>query len=214
MSCAKKKAEPSTRCAMNNKRKSLYESWLRRIDEAHKCQQTAWEEAKTAKLADWELNSKTMPSEKHWEVNGFAYEAARMHAQTRNDLMFQLFEALPFQEMANGDSEAIDHILDFAEIDIPAFRCGYAKEWCYRRLKRMTLTEVQQQRLLNLTLQLCQNSGWRRELSDLAKLVSAFANADFMKKLRLLEKSESKYVRAKALCAISKILVKRDGIEP
>ncbi len=196
-----------------NKRTRLYESWLRRIDEAHKRHQTVWRETKTAKLAEWKLGLETMPSEKHWEANGFAYEAARPHAQTRDALTAQLFEALPFQEMAKGNSEAIDHILDFVEADIPAFRCGYAKEWCYRRLKRVFLTETQQQRLLLLTLRLCQSSGYRREIRDLTTLVTSFAHADFMRQLLELLHAENQHVRSTAYRVVSSVLLQRHDLK-
>lgn len=173
-----------------------------------------WRETKTAKLAEWKLDPETMPNEKHWEANGFAYEAAQPHAQTRNDLLFQLFEALPFQEMASGDSEAIDHILDFAEADVPAFRCGYAKEWCYRCLKRVILTETQQQRLLLLALRLCQSSGYRREIKDLTRLVALFADAGFMRQLLELSHSENGPVRSTADRAASAVLLRRHDLAP
>lgn len=197
---------------MSEDRKKLYEGLMRRIDHANKKHQEIRREVKTAKFAEWGLNPKDARPDDHLKANVFAYGIARPYSQIRYELLVQLFEMLPFEEMEQGNTEAIDNILDFLEIDIPAFRCGYSKQWYYRHLKRVALTKIQQQRLLNIALELCCGSGWRKELAYLRRLVTKFADAQFIGKLQKLTDSEDQYTRAKAQRFLYAILLQRHDL--
>lgn len=47
------------------------------------------------------------------------------------------------QRFIAGDAKAIDEVLDFLAIDLLASGTGYQKQWYYRKLKHLDLTEEQ-----------------------------------------------------------------------
>lgn len=121
-----------------------------------------------------------------WEANGIAYEAAHKQADRRDEILIAFWDELPFEEFGEGQTAAIDSIIDFLEIDVLAFRCGYVKEDCFRKLKQLTLNEQQQARLRQLTLAMCQFRGQRRELAQLSRLIVTLADAQLVRDLRNL----------------------------
>lgn len=111
-----------------------------------------------------------------------------------------------------GDSEAIDSIINFLEIDLLAFRCGYAKEKYFRKLKSLQLNENQQERLLNLAYNLCVSDSYRREFRDLARLMIKISDTEFIEKLRPLEKESDDIVKFKVRIMLGTILKNREDL--
>src|SRR5262245_41132375 len=74
--------------------------------------QTRW------KISDDELWKKV------WAANGVAYRSAMSHADERNQYLGRLAQILPgAEQLRAADAAAIDLLLDFLEIRVPAFRC-------------------------------------------------------------------------------------------
>jgi hypothetical protein len=144
------------------------------------------------------LRPKVAPVEMHWEANSPAYEAAEPHAVVRDEATQQLFGMLPIEEFGSGNPQAIDAMLDFLEVDVPAFRCGYFKEWCYRRLKGLPLTPEQEQRLRQLAVDLSQARGYRREIIELTRLMIKLADKPLMVRLHQLVTMRNKHIQKRA----------------
>src|SRR4051812_34063532 len=54
----------------------------------------------------------------------------------------------PLQSKFHCDpNSAMDEVIHFLEVDVPAFRCGYLKEYFLQHLKSQELSEGQKQRL-------------------------------------------------------------------
>ena len=107
------------------------------------------------------------------------------------DSLNRLFDHLsPVYETFISDPAAgTDGVLNFLEIDIPAFRCGYVKEKLLRRLKRVELTESQRRRLRTAALDLVSRGKFRRELSEWSRLMIVLADESFVEALRKTIKS-------------------------
>lgn len=183
---------------------------MMRVRRLHQEFSDVWNRTRTAEL----LKRNIDPDRGWWyrtaellEANGLAYEAARPQSDSRDEALSILFDALPFEGFRKGEPEAIDHMLDFLEVDVPAFRCGYAKQWCYRWLKSLRIDPNQAQRLRQLTLAVCQCSGQRQELRDLARLMIKLADEPFVRALRdLAEKHKNEYTRQKAKRVLQVVL--------
>ena len=111
-----------------------------------------------------------------------------------------------------GDSEAIDSIINFLEIDIPAFRCGYAKEKYFRKLESLSLNENQKEKLRNIAFNLCSSDSYRREFRDLVRLMIKIADADFIEKLKTLEKTSNDVIKFKIKMMSETILQNREDL--
>lgn len=196
--------------------KKRYRDLMERIRQSHQEFTEVWNRVRTTELLkrnidprdDSLANQERM--EKIWKANGVAYETARPQSDRRDDFLSILFEELPFEDFLEGRTEAIDAILDFLEIDVLAFRCGYVKQWCYHKLKSLPVNQKQTERLRRLALDLCQCSGQRRELRELARLLIKLADKPLLQELRLLaDEPENKYTRQKAQRVLQVILNSR-----
>lgn len=131
--------------------------------------------------------------------------------------MSELFEILcPYYDgVVRGEGTAIDAVLDFLEIDIPAFRAGYAKEWYYRRLKRMQLTDSHKERIKKLGMALLKQPDYRREWKELARLLIRVADQDLVTCLAALVTSDSSpFVKRRASRILESILNERHDLRP
>ena len=113
------------------------------------------------------------------------------------------------QPLLAGDPQAIDAILDFSEVDIPAFRCGYAKQKYFRKLKSLSLNTAQEERLRRLAYNLCRSPNYGREIADLARLMIRLADASFIRELQQLSKDSDDRVRKKSQRMLDVILHNR-----
>jgi len=85
-----------------------------------------------------------------------------------------------------GRSAAIDEVLTFLEVDIPAFRSGYSKEWYYRKMKKLALSEKQVMRLREIALARCASDEYRREDSELRRLMIKWADSRFLARVEAI----------------------------
>ncbi len=103
-----------------------------------------------------------------------------LHAN--NELWSKLL--YPLQNKFNIDrSSAIDEVMDFLEVDIPAFRCGYLKEYFLEHLKSVDLTDIQKKRLSDVALRLCESDTVRREFRRWVNLMRPLADGEFVLQL-------------------------------
>jgi hypothetical protein len=78
----------------------------------------------------------------------------------------------------------IDDVIDFLSVDVPCFRCGYEKEWYLRRLKSVSLSTNQRQRLKSIALDLARGSDYRREFKEWCRLMIVLADGRFLTDLK------------------------------
>ena len=117
-----------------------YRHLMEQIRDAHGAFRKFWSETRTAALKSIAPNVESASWEQIWQANGIAYKSAQPLADRRDRLMAELFEEhlIPLHEgFISGDADAVNAVIDFLEVDVPAFRCGYAKEDYLRRLKRI-----------------------------------------------------------------------------
>jgi hypothetical protein len=119
----------------------------------------------------------------------------------------------PFEQpFLAGDPKAIEAVLEFAEVDIPAFRCGYAKQRYFRKLKSLPLNKTQEARLRHLAYNLCRGPNYGRELADMARLMIRLADAPLIRELQSLAGSSDGLVRLKSRRMLDVILHHREDL--
>ncbi len=179
-------------------RKVEYTKLLLRVCDAHREFQ-----------ADWR---KYRPSHSASET----YRLAHDTYYAREKAVADLFQRLAATDNAflRGEAEAIDEVLDFLEIDIPAFRAGYVREWYYRRLKRLPLSEGQTNRIKNLGMALLTQPDYRREWTELARLLIRVADEDLIASLaKLIQSDASQFVQRRARLVLERILNQRHELK-
>ena len=143
-----------------------YRELLESIREAHARHRKVWEDTK-----------------RETGDSGKAYKAAKAEQLELYRHLQTLYETrlTPLQEpFLAGRPEAIDEIISFLEIDVPAFRVGYDKEWYYGKLKKLTLNPEQAERLRLIALARCSSNEYRREDSEIRKLMVRLADPKFI----------------------------------
>jgi hypothetical protein len=174
---------------------------MEEIHLAHEAFSKHWTEARTAALKSISPKKGAASWEQVWQANGIAYKSAQSLEDRRNRLIGKLFEEylIPLQEdFLSGGPHAVDAVIDFLEIDVPAFRCGYAKEDYLRKLKTVPLTDEHQERLRQYGLRLCSMPVHRREIGEAGRLMIRVVNRDFVDQLRALTASENDWIRKKS----------------
>jgi hypothetical protein len=186
-------------------RKKRYLDQMEAIRQAHQEFSDVWSSVRSAEIArrggrgTAELQDSSVPMKTVWAANGVAYRAAQPQSDRRDELLAALIDDLPLEELLEGVPEAIDAVLDFLETDVLAFRCGYVKAWCLRKLKTLHLNRRQQERLRKLTVSMCEWPGQRHEFRELARLMIRVADAPLFQQLcALARQSSSIYTRRKA----------------
>ncbi len=119
-----------------------------------------------------------------------------------NEALHHLFVAKlsPLRNSFLNDARgSIDSVIDFLEIDIPAFRCGYEKEWYLSKLKSLSLNKHQQERVKTAALELVSTTRYRREFRDWCRLMIVHADPMFLAKLQDLSTCEKHWVQQKAI---------------
>ena len=168
-------------------RKKRFRQLLEAVEEAHSQFQTEWNR----------LRPKHSVSETYDLLSSLYI--AREHA------VHALFT--PLREVSarflRGECDAVDTVLDFLEVDIATFRAGYAKEWYYRKLKRIALTEQQCARIKAHALALFAKSEYRREWRELSRLLIVVADASTVAALRQFAiESTDEFVKRRALLVL------------
>lgn len=108
---------------------------------------------------------------------------------------------------------AADNVIDFLEIDIPAFRCGYEKEWYLTKLKSVPLTPGQRDRLKSSALHLLRNPHYRRERRDWGRLMIILADETFIADLRTLSNSPEHFVQQNSRRMLNTVLANRRDLD-
>ena len=131
-----------------------------------------------------------------------------MHANDR------VFDKLYKYEVGlfNGDPNAIDAIIDFINVDITAFRTGYAKEQFLSKLKSLPLSEHHKNRLRGTATEFCLTKTFRREFRYLVRAVIPIANIDFVHELQTIEREKDGIIRFKTELMLRIILENRKDL--
>jgi hypothetical protein len=114
------------------------------------------------------------------------------------------FEANPLR--------AVDDVIHFLEIDIPAYRCGYEKEWYLGKLKSVSLTSEPQSRLKGIALDLVSKPHYRRESRDWSRLMIVVADEPFVASLQTLSNSPEHFVQQNARRMLKTVLENRPDL--
>lgn len=107
---------------------------------------------------------------------------------------------------------AIDEIIDFLAVDIPAFRCVNYKEFFLEKLKNTKMTNAQEQRLINVFIRLCKTRTMPREFQKWCELVLSFADLDIVDDLMVLSKSSNNYTKTKSKLMMEMIFKDRKEV--
>ena len=170
---------------------------MQNLYDAHQSFHKAWAKGQTASWKGKEPIEVSSSRDKFWDALNFLFQVKL--DPLRHDFL-------------TDSVAAVDDVIDFLAVDIPAFRCGYEKEWYLRRLKSLPLNEAQNQRLKTIALDLCRKPDYRREFSDWAKLMIVLANETFVDELQSLLESSDEFVRKKAERMMSVILQNRKDL--
>jgi hypothetical protein len=165
---------------------------------AHRNFKKAWATQHRAKLKDKKPLEVDLTRNKFWDAL---------------NLLFQTKLAPLRQTFLTDSISAIDDVIDFLAVDIPAFRCGYEKEWYLRRLKSLPLNEAQKARLKTIALDLARKPDYRREFYDWAKLMIVLADENFIAELQPLLESSDEFVRKKVERMMKVILENRKDLK-
>ena len=134
----------------------------------------------------------------------------RFHASL--DLLFRAY-LIPLRTSFRQDAlSSVDKVIGFLQIDIPAFRCGYEKEWYLTKLKSVPLTLEQSNRLKKSALDLVSNSHYRRELRDWARLMTILADEPFVASLRTISNSTDHFIQQNARRMLKTVLNNRGDL--
>jgi hypothetical protein len=186
-----------------------YRRLMEQIRLAHQAFKTSWTDARTATLKSLSPGGGAPSREDLARANRVAYQAAQSLADRRNGLLGELFgEHLgPLHDgLLAGDPDAVDAIIDFLEVDVPAFRCGYAKQDYLRRLKTVPLTDQHEARLRRYGLHLCTTPAHRREIREAARLMIRVADQDLVNQLRALTTGPNGAIRTKVTNVLGIVL--------
>lgn len=196
-------------------RKPEYRRLMEQIHKAHEAFSKSWAEARTDALKSLSAKGRAASWEQVWEANGIAYKAAQPIEDRRNRLLGELFEKYlgPLHEnFLDGDPQAVSAVIDFLEVDVPVFRCGYAKEDYLHRLKTVPLTDEHRERLRHYGLRLCSCPAHRREIGEAGRLMIRVADRDFVEQLRALTASENRRIQEKSRKMLSVVKNGREDL--
>jgi len=187
-----------------------------RIARSHEEFRRAWDTAQAAALGS--ICPKGAASlEQIWQANAIAYKAAEPLSRKRDQFLASLFSEhfLPLhQAFSEGVPDAVHAIIDFLEVDVPAYQCGYAKETCLRKLKTVPLTDEHHQRLRHYGIWLCSLPRYRREFHEAARLMIRVADKTFVEQLRTLACGGNGFASKRATRILGIVLNSRMDLRP
>jgi hypothetical protein len=176
-----------------------YRQLLEGIRDAHSEHARAWQTAKS-KLGN----------------NRKAYEATEAELQElhrRLEFFYRTIVHPLLEPFLGGHSPAIDEVITFLEVDVAAFRTGYSKEWYYRKLKALKLNATQVERLQEIALRRCASPEYRREDSELRRLMIRLADSEFVQRVRALPDSPNPHVQRKKTLMLEVVLRARKDLQ-
>lgn len=86
---------------------------------------------------------------------------------------------------------AMEELIEFLSVDIPAFRCGYAKEVFLQWLKNTELSSKEIKQIQQIALKMCETDNVRREFRRWCRLMIKLADVNFVLKLKNISKSKN-----------------------
>ncbi len=175
-----------------------YREILEKIREAHQAHSRAWNS----------IRSKT-------GNNTIAYQETKKELDELYRQLTFLYSSLldpVLKPFLAGETSAVDEVIAFLAVDVPAFRCGYQKEWFYRKLKKIALSRSQIESLHDIALKRCASTEQRREDSELRRLMIRLADAEFMQRLLALPESPNTYVQRRKTLMLEVILKGRKDL--
>lgn len=150
-----------------------------------------------------------------WQARGVERKeivAARDRSNAAFNLLFSAQLTPMRASFLQEEPSSIDKVIDFLEIDIPVFRCGYEKEWYLGKLKSILLTQEQQGRLKKLALDLVSAPRYRRERRDWSRLMIVLADKPFIASLRTLSNFPEHFIQQNARRMLKMILDNRQDL--
>jgi len=151
-----------------------------------------------------------------WQAGGIERSeivAAREQFYVAFDLLFSAHLTPLRITFLHDPPSAVDSVIDFLEIDIPVIRCAYEKEWYLTKLKSVSVTPEQRDRLKSTALNLLRNPHYRRERRDWARLVIIIADEKFIEGLRTLSNSPEHFVQQNSRRMLNTILANRRDLD-
>lgn len=114
------------------------------------------------------------------------------------DLLYSL-KLEPLEKKFRDDPHsAISEVGEFLSTDIPAHRCGYAKEIFLQWLKSAKLTTNEIAMLQQIAMKTCETDNVRREFRRWCRLMIKLADEEFILNLKSLMKSDKLFTRLKS----------------
>jgi hypothetical protein len=175
-----------------------YRELLENIREAHTVHAEAYKKARSKLGTNLEAHAATKK------------ELDALYAHLK--LFYESVLGLLADPFLAGNSNAIDEVLNFLEVDVPAFRTGYSKEWYYRKLKKLKLNPTQIERLRTIALNRCASPEYRREDGELRRLMIGLADAGFLQRVLELPDSSNRHTARRRMLMIEVILVGRKDL--
>lgn len=140
----------------------------------------------------WESKDKQLKSEPKSVTD------ARNFFSQKIETLYSL-KIYPLEKKFRDNSKsAMDELIEFLSVDIPCFRCGYAKEVFLQWLKSTELSSQEVKQIQQVALEMCETNNVRREFRRWCSLMITLADTDFVLKVESLVKSSSLFTRLKA----------------
>lgn len=157
---------------------------------AHKNFKKEWEDWRNGKL---KKNKKAKGTTEPESVKNARDEFFR-----KLDVLYSL-KLEPLEKKFRSDPHsAISEVAEFLTIDIPAHRCGYAKEGFLQWLKNVELTAAEIELFQRISLKICETDNIRREFRRWCRLMIKLADEEFILNLKSLMKSDELFTRLKS----------------
>ncbi len=161
-----------------------YQNLMRETYLAHKNFKDEWK--------NWERVDKKLKSEPESVTN------ARNNFFQKLDLLYSLKIEPLEKKFRDNPNSAMDELIEFLSVDIPCFRCGYAKEVFLHWLKNTELSSNEVGELQQVALKMCETNNVRREFRRWCRLMIKLADADFVLQLKNLVTRDELFTRLKA----------------
>lgn len=115
-------------------------------------------------------------------------------------------------KLQTAPTSAVDEVIEFLSTDIPAFRCGYAKEVFLTKLKAVELSSKQISKLQKAFLDLCEAQNFHREFRRWCRLIIRTADEDFFRELEKLSRSANRCAVIKSKWTIEMLVHHRKDL--
>lgn len=167
-----------------------YQELMRETYSAHKNFKDEW--------SDWSNGKLKKDKKSKGNVEPESVTKARNEFFRKLDVLYSL-KIEPLEKKFRDDPHsATAELIEFLSVDIPAFRCGYAKEVFLQWLKNVELTTGEIKQFQQVALKMCETNNVRREFRRWCRLMIKLADEDFVLKLKSFVKSDELFTQLKA----------------